>query len=346
MNASPEQLLSTMDAQRMSAAWQWVFAISREPVNPEDLAAWLDWYESDEKNRLVYDEALAFWSQAGNANLASATHAPPLVNRRRRARVLLAAACAAGLCAALILAGLERGASQSSLAQGGVSSALSADPSAPVTATTLPDGSKVELAAKTAVSLQYTERKRMLVLQSGVAYFSVAHNRERPFVVRVGDLCVRAIGTAFNVRKAAGRVVVTVAEGTVDVYPAAKEAAAPAGGLDVVGAIQINAGKEITWGEQSAGPTIATVDTQHALAWRDGRLDYLDEPLAAAVADINRYSQRKVIIRDAAVGRIMFNGTVRTDATEDWVNALPKVFPVRVYIDADGNLVLAARDRS
>src|SRR5262249_1447032 len=158
-------------------------------------------------------------------------------------------------------------------------------------------------APKSSISLQYSDKVRMLVMQSGVAYFSVAHNRERPFIVKVGKVCVRAVGTAFNIRKADGRVVVTVAEGTVDVYPISHEADAIAGATGAsMGGGRSNAGKEVTGAEKLTGPTIAAVDTQTALAWREGRLDYRNEPLSSAIADINRYSRRQVIIRDEAVG--------------------------------------------
>src|SRR3546814_19688281 len=50
------------------------------------------------------------------------------------------------------------------------------------------------------------------------AWFQVAKDRARPFVVEVGDVRVRAVGTAFGVKRTAGGVDVQVTEGVVEVW--------------------------------------------------------------------------------------------------------------------------------
>src|SRR5690606_34952861 len=81
----------------------------------------------------------------------------------------------------------------------------------------LPDGSTVRLGALTSISLNYTDEMRYLVLEGGEAFFEVARDQRRPFIVQTGAITVKAVGTAFNVRRAAERVSVTVSEGAVDV---------------------------------------------------------------------------------------------------------------------------------
>ena len=53
--------------------------------------------------------------------------------------------------------------------------------------------------------------------RSGEAYFTVAKNPGRPFVVAAGGVGVRAVGTAFNVRLDSDAVEVLVTEGRVQV---------------------------------------------------------------------------------------------------------------------------------
>jgi transmembrane sensor len=296
-----------------------------DSLSNEELAAWSAWYEADERNKETFDEVRFFWQQSLRlVDDSSLQEGVALKRSRHRRTVWLAAAASIAAIAvsiALLLAPRNDHRVQ---------------PAAElVHQTVLPDGSRVDLAAKSAVSVEYSDRERRLDLQDGVAFFTVAHNKERPFVVHVGRFCVRAVGTAFNVRSAGDRVVVTVAEGAVDVYPENGGAAAAT--------VKLDAGKEAVWPAEAAAPTVAAVDPAHALAWREGRLDYLNEPLSSAVADINRYSQRRVIIRDAAVGRIVFSGTVLIGNTDDWVRALPNLFPIDVLTDAQGNVVLVAR---
>lgn len=207
--------------------------------------------------------------------------------------------------------------------------------------TVLPDGSRAELATRSTMQLQYNDKVRLLNMTDGVAYFSVAYDPERPFVVRAGDFYVRATGTAFNVRYAGERTVVTVTEGTVDVYPVARqpEPAAP----PPEDALRITAGKEVVWDSPTVEPDVKSVDPAHALSWQEGRLEYLNEPLDSAIADINRYSSRKIVIRDPDVGDLVFSGAVLTDSADVWVRSLPRLFPVELLRNADGNLVLVSR---
>ena len=66
---------------------------------------------------------------------------------------------------------------------------------------TLPDGSKVWLnsGSKLNVLPGYLLQERTVEL-SGEAYFDVATNPQKPFIVKVGDLSIKATGTAFNVK--------------------------------------------------------------------------------------------------------------------------------------------------
>lgn len=355
MNPSPTEL----DQLRLATAWDWLLRLRDESISQSELAAWLNWYETDARNKNAYEEVRALWQQAGRL----VEGADPLP-----AELWLDESAPARTARLPSWDGLASWASHRSVWAAATLSAVllavlivltTPSPSRPPTVaiapnlvrpTYLPDGSRVDLAAKSSVTLQFTDKQRLLTMQQGAAYFTVAHNRERPFVVKAGKLYVRAVGTAFNIRNAGERVVVTVTEGSVAVYPEPPQKSGQAPGSRLqsadeppAGAIRVGAGREVTWAATAPGPTIAAVDPSHALAWRQGRLDYLNEPLASAIADINRYSQRQILIRDAEVGQIIFSGTVLTDATDDWIKALPGLFPVQVLSDAQGNVVLASR---
>ena len=101
----------------------------------------------------------------------------------------------------------------------------------------LADRSHVTLASASEVASHFTPRVRTVTLQRGEAYFEVRHEASRPFVVRAGDMTVTAVGTKFDVRTSAGRTVVAVTEGAVDVTAndvagAASRAAAGSSGGD------------------------------------------------------------------------------------------------------------------
>ena len=324
------------------AAWDWVLRLRQPDVGEQDIAGWMSWYESSDLHKDAYDYLQALYLQMGTAAegllelpadawagerepAAMPSRAPSRRWTRRRG---WAAAAAAAVAACALGLGLQ-------WAPGtGTAPVMTAaqDSGAEVRETFLADGSHVQLAAETSISVELTDKQRTVVMQQGAAYFTVAHNPERPFIVKAGGLDVRAIGTAFNVRRAGSRTVVTVVEGVVDVQP-----------TGVASGVRARAGTEVAWADGGSSPVVTAVDPAQALSWQLGRLDYDGEPLESVVADINRYSRKRVLIRDAAVGEILIWGTVRTEDTEKWVEALPSLFPVDLSRDAEGNLVLSVR---
>jgi ferric-dicitrate binding protein FerR (iron transport regulator) len=83
---------------------------------------------------------------------------------------------------------------------------------------TLPDGTKVWLnsGSKLTVQPEYQLHERTVEL-SGEAYFDVETNPERPFIVRVGEISIKATGTVFNVKAypEEEQITTTLVEGTV-----------------------------------------------------------------------------------------------------------------------------------
>ncbi len=331
MNHGAQDVRTQTD--QLAAAWQWVLRLREEEASQEDVTAWLHWYELDPRHQAAFEEMQTFWRESGRLDtdpravaelLSDADDAggevenPTMVPSRTRRRVLAWSGAALAAAASLTLV-----------------IGLQLHPTSPPTAVAqekqLPDGSKVQLAARSSVEVQYTPRQRLLQMSAGVAYFSVSKDPARPFVVNVGDLQVRAVGTAFNIRRADARTVVTVTEGAVDV-------------LKNGDSVRAAAGERLTFDGHSGAPEKATVDAAHALAWRNGRLEYLNEPLAAVIADINRYARHPVTFADEAAGRILFSGTVFTAETDAWIRALPRVFAVEVRVEDDGRRVLVRTD--
>jgi transmembrane sensor len=212
----------------------------------------------------------------------------------------------------------------------------------------MPDGSTMTLGAKTTLTAYYSDRRRMVVLNSGEGLFEVAHDPKRPFIVIAGPGAITALGTSFNVLRDSDRVVVTVINGTVDVAP--HEPSMEDRGTSGIGpsasarskSTHLSQGQEIAYGEHGAASPITSVDSNMATAWRDGRLEYHEESLRHVIMDVNRY-QRRPIICDPEVGELLYTGDVRQDNIDAWVGKLHKVYPVEV-VDTDPTHVLIRLD--
>jgi transmembrane sensor len=312
----------------MDQAMQWVQRLSEDNASDKDLLAWLSWYEGDERHRQAFDEMQSFWNQLGDAGRSAGFHARLAVMERDEDRPRYSAHLFSGAIAAtVLLVGMAAViAWHPWTARIRETAANNTQPPEEprVRHTQLPDGSSVDLAARTSLTVQYTPDQRTLKLENGEAFFSVAPNHERPFVVKTSALQVRAVGTKFDVREESDRVLVTVVQGIVDVSPMdqdSKGAGRP---------IRLNAGNEVTWLKNSGERIVRATAPERALAWRDGRLDYVNETLATVVSDINRYSNTRIVIHDPSVEKMTYTGTVLLQSIDEWLHAMPSEFPIKV----------------
>jgi transmembrane sensor len=319
---------------RLETAADWMVRLQEKSLPEEEVLHWVQWCEADPLNQRAFDQVQQFWkgsiviaNHVEHGELRTRARVPAWHWRRNRTALAAAFAAAISLGVGWFLYGARNASVHNEY--------IVATNGELVHATTLIDGSEVQVATKSAVAVHYSRDLRALELQSGEAYFSVAPNRNRPFVVTAGAVTARAVGTAFTVRQADDRIVVTVTKGVVDVDRAA------IGGSANGDKLRISAGNRLSWSAGSE-PTLAPVDAEEALAWREGRLEYLEEPLGAVIADVNRYSSRQVIINSEAAKTLRFSGTVLTSATEDWLRALPSALPV-VLKEQDGVYLIEQR---
>lgn len=186
----------------------------------------------------------------------------------------------------------------------------------------LADGSRILLGAGSRMSVRMDGDQRAVRLLAGQARFTIHHDASRPFAVVAGNLTIRDIGTVFAVTRRADAIVVSVAEGVVE---AAASGIAPA---------RLVAGQQLRLDAAGRG-AITRVDPDMAMAWTTGQLRYDRAPLSDVVADINRYAATPLHLADGATARLSYSGTVRADAIDEWVSALPYAFPVVVRQQRD-----------
>ena len=187
----------------------------------------------------------------------------------------------------------------------------------------LDDGSTLELNAASAARVQFTPAERRVNLEAGEAHFAVAHDTARPFIVSAGPIAVRAVGTAFNVRYAAGGdIEVTVTEGKVAVSGA--ERADPNAHST---AIFVSAGQRIVLPRHAPPPTVEQVDPaalRAALAWQSRLADFAEAPLADVIARFNARSRVQLFLADEKLADRRIGGTFALDEAEAFVRLLER----------------------
>lgn len=200
----------------------------------------------------------------------------------------------------------------------------------------LPDGSRVLLNTSSAVEITYGEHARRVRLLSGQAFFEVAKNPARPFIVQAGKVAVRAVGTAFEVRLREATLDVLVTEGRVRVsgeVPA--DPSVPAGGVDLGPELGVGHRAQLALdadrASRSAAMVVSTVEPRAlsaATAWQEGRLAFFDQPLADVVAEFNRYNRHKIVIADEVLAARRFGGGFASHEVEPFIELLEQSFGV------------------
>jgi transmembrane sensor len=232
----------------------------------------------------------------------------------------------------------------------------------------LPDGSVITLDAGSKLEVVLTQNERSLRLIRGEAYFRVARDRSRPFIVHVVHMQARAVGTVFDVHVNDQNTVVAVLEGKVEVSTgapvpperigghsvsapstpsgsAASLGAQPGGATDTVPfAAQVGPGEAIEYTPEGTLAVLPRSAAALTTVWLEGRRVYSSEPLRDVLADVRRYSGRQIEVADAAAGKLRFTGSIRLDNTDAWLKALPVALPVSLFEREDGCLVVRSRE--
>jgi len=200
----------------------------------------------------------------------------------------------------------------------------------------LADKSVADINSGSQLEVRMTPQKRQVTLKKGEVWLEVAKDKTKPFIVEAGQVRVRAVGTAFGVRRFGNGAEVLVTEGTVEVWSSEGSAHKRL----------VTAGERSFVADQAADIAVARqpVEVQRKLAWREGKLIFDNQTLSEAVADFNRYSQKKIVIADPALGRRKLVGQYQIDAPELFAQDVGAFLQIPVAITAE-SIVIGASGR-
>jgi transmembrane sensor len=182
----------------------------------------------------------------------------------------------------------------------------------------LSEGSRVTLNTNTELRVEVTPTERRVNLEQGEAYFEVARDPARPFIVEAGDQRVIAVGTQFSVRRERDEIRVFVTEGQVRVERNDEHGTALLGAGHIARA---DAGNVLVQEKSVA-------EVEQFLTWRTGQLAFDKTPLADAVAEFNRYNTRRIIIQDPTVAAMRVGGSFRATNVDAFVRLITSEFSI------------------
>lgn len=340
MAASTEHFSNEdMEARIEAAAAVWL-SLRDRGMSKAETAAFMQWLQEEPRHAEVFGELDRAWKDFdrlsllrpadGEANPAHARDAlAPRIRPRRLRPAVWIGSLAAVLLFTLILFGANRLITKQPTAETMIGALQKLD---------LADGSVVQLNTDSAIDVRFSETERRVRLIRGEAYFEVAKQPSRPFIVELGQVSVRAVGTAFNLRMREQSVEVLVTEGRVRVDTPASEASSTAKAGSEKQDHVLTAGERAIYARDTSASDntgvaaqieqIPAAEIARLLAWQERRLEFEAQPLANVVAEFNRYNRRKLVIDDPRLAPKRFSGVFRANEYGSFVQLLVQNFDV------------------
>ncbi|WP_323635119.1 FecR family protein [Pectobacterium polaris] len=292
----------------------WLVRLTSGESSPSMLVAFKEWHRQSPEHAKALDDARQLWIALGEVLPESATIEPannvvPLVaptpspTRRR-----LGLAVAASVVMAVALGVYSQWNHYDYSTQTGEQRLV-----------TLSDGSKIQLDTDTALNVDYRSGMRQVQLARGEAYFDVAHDPSKAFVINAGFGQVRVLGTAFSVKRDGEAIWVTVTRGRVQVS---------GGSLDRDTYLVAN--QQVHFTSNDKRPAIASLDAEQALSWRSGQVQFANTSLDDVLQTLKRYDKRYWVYDSSAAKHIKVNTVVNIHNIDEWLDGVQRVLPVEV----------------
>jgi len=298
------------------AAFRWVARLDQDGDDPDLLSELNKWLAGDPRHEGAYLRAQALWLRLDRAAQAEADPAPPpILSRRRVLTGAAGAAIAASAAGAWVLLEDKRVATEIG----------------EIRHVPLPDGSVADLNTQSSVRVTMAKTVRRVRLTQGEAWFHVESDPARPFLVEAGLVRVRAVGTAFSVRKFERGAEVLVSEGIVETWVSGEE----------IAAVRLAAGEKALVQERTPIQQVAAepAEIDRRLAWRSGKIDLAGQTLGEAAAEFNRYNIKEMIVKQPSLAQKRFYGVFRTDDPEGFAKAVRSSLNVPVEITKDSIVI-------
>ncbi len=219
------------------------------------------------------------------------------------------------------------------------------------TRTLLPDGSIVWLNAGSSITYDpdFTGKTREVTLQ-GEAFFDIVKQPQRPFIVHAGDINIRVLGTAFNVKSYAeeSTIETTLIRGLVQITNASGKNGKP---------IYLHPNQKIVLPKkvsEQASPTNAIPQEQPAIVTRTAAIVYLDSSLKESerletawiynrlefrgdrfdelAKKLERWYNITLHFEDEQVRNLVFNGSLENETVEQAFRALTVAVPFQFEV--------------
>lgn len=230
------------------------------------------------------------------------------------------------------------------------------------TRTLLPDGSTVWLNAGSSITYDptFSGNTREVTLQ-GEAYFDIVKQPQKPFIVHAGDINIKVLGTAFNVKSYAEEPTIetTLIHGRIQITRTADKKGAPIYlhpnqkiVLPKIAATQVTENSAAQKQQQavvSKASAVVDLDSnlkeneRFEIAWMYNRLEFRGDRFNELAKKLERWYNISIHFEDEQVHHLVFNGSLENETVEQAFQALATAVPFQFDIKGNDIFIKSAK---
>ncbi len=179
----------------------------------------------------------------------------------------------------------------------------------------LPDGTIVYLNTESSLQfpLSFDEEERRVILD-GEAFFDVARDTLKPFIIELPEGKIRVLGTSFNVKAYAedSKIETTVSSGKVAfLHPDEK-----------VEATLIQPNEKLSYSKAEKQVSKEITEVAPNLAWMENKIVFQAQTLSEIAEELERYFDIEVVFENEMLRKCSMTGTFRKDSYQEILNTL------------------------
>jgi len=305
-------------------------------ASPEEEQAVIEWMKENETHQQYYNQFKKIWDSSKELaavsnvdvnrawerfqNRISGKHEPAKILKPRFSWLRIAASVIliAGLGIAAFILVNKNTMPKEMVAQTGQN----------VLVDTLSDGSVITLNKRSTITYpsKFKGNTRAIALK-GEAFFNVAPDKKKPFIISVNDVQVTVVGTSFNIKSENGNTEVVVETGIVRVTRSGKT-------------VELNAGEKVVMHADDSIASKEAVDEKLYNYYRTKEFVCDETPLWKLVQVLNEAYDAKIIIgrkelNDKKITTIFYN-----ESLEKILEVIHLTFDITVIKKEDGQIIL------
>ena len=180
---------------------------------------------------------------------------------------------------------------------------------------------------------QFTGEERRVIVE-GEAFFDVAKDPSKPFIVSAQDIDMKVLGTQFNVYcyPDAGYIQTSLLEGSVRVFFPDRENEG----------ITLKPDQQVTVSDGKM--KVSPIRLSEHFLWRDGIYAFENEPLIDILKKMELYYDVKIVIKDTSLFNDTYTGKFRQrDSLDDVFRVLHQIRKFKVEKDMENNIITLSK---